>query len=452
MLLQSGRHLVLPWGSVQVEASVSVLIAAASLLVAVFGIYLGRRPSPSSAKDVSADEFGAVQRFLREKRALLESGALAEQRQLQADPEVPLLMRPSWILPRPIPEIEVRLSCDVARMSLSDRNLENARRRAQGSLPAAGGSRNKTPSYSAALEDSGLVPGMFNGHSYRLVGLSVENDATSQSQRQVALSLRRGRYYDGMDTSEVLAYESAARARRAESSRRPKGGTGGICGGPYRKWLGDPFGLEGRAAMLGVNVLTVRRAADRLSFFLHVRSGELAQAMGTTHVVPAGEFQPQADFDELWHSDCRLWHTAAREYAEEFLGLPDAAVQDGSYIEYDKDAPFSVFEAAKSAGKLNVWFLGIGLDPLSWKHEACLVAVWESDAFDAAFGGMVRTNAEGNMLVGRADRGNYTGIEFSERTVRSYSRDESMLPAGRACLVLAWRWRQELGLEPWGRE
>ena len=79
--------------------------------------------------------------------------------------------------------------------------------------------------------------------------------------------------------------------------------------------------------------------------------------MNTTHVVPAGEFQPQSDSLPVWTSDLNLWYTAMREYAEEFLGVAEASGDTGVSIDYGKDEPYAHFDRALLAGHAKLRFL-----------------------------------------------------------------------------------------------
>ena len=72
-----------------------------------------------------------------------------------------------------------------------------------------------------------------NKRSYRLVKV----DATAMgidAPETFNLDFEVARYFDGLDTTDVLAYESARRARRHKR----------VTSGPYRSWLGDPFDLS----------------------------------------------------------------------------------------------------------------------------------------------------------------------------------------------------------------
>jgi hypothetical protein len=141
-----------------------------------------------------------------------------------------------------------------------------------------------------------------------------------------------------------------------------------------------------------------------------------------------------------------------REYGEEFVGV-DFMKFGHTAIDYDTVEPCATLNTLrrKDAG-LRAWFLGVGLYPLTWKPEVLVVCVFDEEAFDAAFPSMVTENDEGRLFVGRArgkKGGQYQGLEFNEAEVQRYRDSDLTLPAARACLELAWRWRAQLGIPDW---
>ncbi|MFI5814070.1 hypothetical protein ACIA7S_24355 [Streptomyces sp. NPDC051643] len=74
------------------------------------------------------------------------------------------------------------------------------------------------------------------------------------------------------------------------------------------------------------------------------------------------------------------------------------------------------------------------------------MCVWDAAAFDEIFAGMGEHNEEGVLVVGARAGDGYRGVPFTAENVLGYAGHPTTLPAGRACLTLAWRWRHELGL------
>jgi hypothetical protein len=65
--------------------------------------------------------------------------------------------------------------------------------------------------------------------------------------------------------------------------------------------------------------------------------------------------------------------------------------------------------AACRQGKIKVFFLGVGLDPLSWKPEILTACIFEGRTFDKIFKGMVTDKVDegtgGFLLAGRKRKG-----------------------------------------------
>lgn len=415
---------------------VNIALGLGGLVVAGVAVWFARAPQRVATRDESTELFIRTNSFLRAERGKLVDRCLTHQSGYQFDIEVPLFTQRGWIPNGPVSMDSVSLSIRAPR---EDEAIGEARRQLLPYWP--GGARERRfSSYSAAVEDLCPPAAWFNGCSYRLLEINVVGpDLAAQTKPDFDLVFSLGHYFDGLDTTEALAFEAAHDELHGKRD---------LSEGKYRGWLESPFRLNQRSALLGVNILTLRVDGDRVGFFLHQRHpARVASAMNTTHVVPAGEFQPQSDSLPVWTSDLNLWYTAMREYAEEFLGVAEASGDTGVSIDYGKDEPYAHFDRALLAGHAKLRFLGIGLDPLSWKPEACLVCIWDAAAFDILFSGMLTDNAEGKLLVGRRNtNGSFYGMDFSEENVLGYAQRSDVLPAGRACLTLAWRWRRELGL------
>ncbi|MEU9397627.1 hypothetical protein AB0D86_47630 [Streptomyces sp. NPDC048324] len=253
---------------------------------------------------------------------------------------------------------------------------------------------------------------------------------------RLSMDVCLSRYFEYQDLGESLLYEAAA--RHLQGSAR-------IFEGPLRQYLGSPFSLSRRCALPGINVVTVRVKDSKAFFFMQTRSIKgVGAAFNSTHVTPAGEFQPHIDALPIRRSDLNLWHTIMREYAEEFLGHPDSSGGSGVVIDYAHDRPFADFEAARRSGMVRVRFLAIGFNPLTWKPEICMACVWDASTFDRIFANMLEENDEGVLVVGsRMTAGGFHGLPFTSENVLGYAHDPSTVPEGRACLSLAWKWRNE---------
>lgn len=272
-------------------------------------------------------------------------------------------------------------------------------------------------SYAEALERIERPALLENRPIYRLLSASL----TAARPR---LELTGGRYFDWVNGGEAIAHELAAvPAGDADSAERLR----------LRHALGHPAELSKRSALSAVTTLTLRvPAAGDPTFVLHWRDpAAVTHAGGLYQVMPVGVFQAAADGEEARARDLDLWRCMAREFHEEFLGgAEDYAAGDYAHWPF-----FAELAAARSAGKLTVWCLGLGADPLTLATDALCVAVFAGDTFDALLGGVVASNAEGRVM---------TGIPFTAGTVDRFTRDEPMQAAGAATLELAWQHRKNL--------
>src|SRR5713101_8930203 len=89
----------------------------------------------------------------------------------------------------------------------------------------------------------------------------------------------------------------------------------------------------------------------------------IAVAGGMLSVMPTGVFQPASITPTHDAADFNLWHNMMREYSEEFLGNPEHD-GDGDPIDYAGAEPFRSLDAARNAGKIRVWCLGVAVDAL----------------------------------------------------------------------------------------
>ncbi len=411
------------------------IVLAAAAVVAAFATWrLAVAPWRSATEEASAERFRSTRRHLKREICKLVPASLAEQDRFRADRELPVLTKEHWIPANPLPLELVSLRLDPA---VDDESLTEAKERVRRLLPFHR-DRHEIRSYSEAVGLYDRPAIWFNGPSYRLLKVCPAEQDQGCGRPGLELTFAAARYFDAQDTSEFLAYEFAE--RNAQERRE-------LTRGAYRRWLSDPFDLGRRCAIPGINSLTVRSTASGSFFFMHHRdASKVGVSMNTDHVAPAGEFQPHNDILPVWQKDLDLWRNAMREYAEEFLGNKDSAGRGGQIINYDRDEPYRQLVAARQRGDVVIKFLGIGLDPVSWKPELAIICIWKSQAFDRIFRKMVEVNPEGLLIVGERKGSGYEGLTFDESNVLGYANRETTLAGGRMCLMLAWRWRHELGI------
>jgi hypothetical protein len=361
------------------------------------------------------------------------------------DLDLPLLTQDGWIPSQPLSLRHVQLELDTAFRT----DFTAARDQTFEYWPEVPG--NPRPSYSQAVGEYDRPTRWYDGRSFRLTDVlvsAVGNGVESGRQGEVKLCFGPGTYFEAFDTCEPLGYEAAKRHEET---------AGATISGRYRESLQNPFILHNRCAVPGINTLTIRRHHKDITFYLHQRT-DVATAIGTTNVVPAGEFQPSGQRSEPVDAELDLRSTVIREYAEEFLGAEEVLTQRQSEVQVDLSRQYPLLNSAVMQGEAKVYYLGLGLYPLTWKPEILLICIFDGPLFDKVFSKMKEEVYEGRqvgdpspkrfpyMLAGK--KGAHPGVRFDEKTVLSYARNPTTLSAARACLTLAWRHRKFLGIEP----
>jgi hypothetical protein len=136
-----------------------------------------------------------------------------------------------------------------------------------------------------------------------------------------------------------------------------------------------------------------------------------------------------------------------REYAEEFLNMDEVRHGRGAPIDYAVQSPFRELQAARAAGLVRPYLLGIGLNAASWKPQILTVCVFNAPAFDDIFAELAPENREGVLEIPTHRRNApapLTGWDFNQRTVQDYLQESSMNPSSKAVLQLAWDHRAAL--------
>jgi hypothetical protein len=343
----------------------------------------------------------------------------------------PLLCREGWVPDAPVPLAGIRLGWD-------DRPVPPAVADPADGLPD--GYR----TYAEAMRAL-APPKVFEDRpSYRLLDADLP-----------VLRFGPARYFDGVNVGEAVAHELAAAAEReraggagepaaaageptakAGESAAGAGGatakagesaggagepTGGVGRLPLRGRVGDPCDLGRRPVLCAITTVTVTVSG---SYVLHRRDpAKVAHAGGLHQVMPVGVFQPLHD------EAPDLWQCMVREYAEEFLGM--AEEYPAGFVQ--EEWPFHrAMTAAREEGRLRAYFLGLGVDPLTFALDLLTVVAVDDDLFGDLFAGLVPVNDEGAVSIAPFDG-----------TV-----PRPMQPAGAAALRLAWRHRAALGLAP----
>ncbi len=349
-----------------------------------------------------------------------------------------LLARPEWLPDEPVelsqPQLRFHDGADATAVVGS--GAESAAVRP---LLDSGGARFAT--YAEAMEALDR-PALFENRSlYRLLGADLRAGFGSGC----GLDLTLGRYFDSVSIGEALAHEFAAAWEPGE----PAAALDRLA---LRAAIGDPCDFSRRPASVAVTTLTLRRSGPgRASFLLHWRDpAKVTNAGGLYQVMPVGIFQPADDNPASVRHDRDLWPGLVREFSEELLGAPEDYVGLGSPVQYERWPFFRKLTDARQAGRLAVWIVGMGVDPLTLVTDILTVAVFEAGLFDELFGaGLVSVNSEGRVITdSEADSPAGTvGFALDEPAVARFSGpagDKPMQASGAAVLRLAWRYRDSL--------
>jgi hypothetical protein len=363
-----------------------------------------------------------------------------------------LLARPEWRPARPVPLEQVRLTWRPGPAGTVIDSVQPAGSEGVRPLRDDG---TRFGSYADALAALSPPRLLENRTCYRL--LEAGTPAAG-----AALTFGANRYFDLINVSEAVAHETAARVFALQddgdgvAGRDAVGGPGAAAVWPaaaaplsvrelpLRSAIGDPLDLARRSVTTGIATLILRRdrAAGSAQMFLHWRDpGSVAVNGGLYQVAPAGMFQPSHEAEWNLANDLGLWEAIAREASEELLGTGEDYGSGSAPIDYPRWPFFAALTAARQAGMLRGYWLGVGADPLTLDVDLLTVLVFDASFFDAEFAGLVAANDEGRILTGAGAAGREVGIEFSTANVERFTRAEAMQPAGAALLRLAWQHR-----------
>ncbi|MFI5782646.1 helix-turn-helix domain-containing protein [Nocardia sp. NPDC051570] len=388
-----------------------------------FGL-LGAPDEAQQELDDVVTEWRLVRQTLNRNRHMLTAAAA----RLYWDPiqieGTTCISQPGWMAPTPVDLDSICLDFDT---EAKDPTLNGAETASEPYRPPRSNGM-RYGRYSQAVRAI-AQPALFeNRTSYRLLDVSFEANGGRMSYGLTT-------YFDMVDVCEVIAHETAA-AWIANGGEKLE-----MNDLPFRSLVGNLFDASRRPILPSINTLTVRRAPDGDTFFLHRRgSTTVTLAAGLSHIVPAGVFQPAAIGHANVMRDFSLWRNMIREFSEEFLDAPEHDGSSGTPVDYDIK-PFRTLTEGRRDGKVQAWCFGIGMDPLAPAGEILTTVVIDSEIFDAAFAGMVERNAEGEIYP--SDDGTI-GIRWTPSNVRRALNHEPLAAAAAACIALTWKYRSVL--------
>jgi hypothetical protein len=330
----------------------------------------------------------------------------------------PLLAAPSWRPTAPVPLTDIRL--EFRAEPEPPRSATATVARVAPSLLPRRPDGTRYGRFSEAIGDL-AAPAVFeNRPVYRPIAAGLSGDDPH-------LTFTRGRFFDGVDVGGAVAHEYAA--ARLPSGGEPRESQPGEL--RLRDALGDPCDLTARPATMAIAALTLRydRATRTASFPLHFRDpARVSHAGGMIQVIPVGIFQPSGEAAWNEANDFDLWRGMVREYAEELLGEDEDHGSETSPIDYDGWPLAGRMSAARDAGRIRAYCLGLGTDPLTFAMDLLTVVVIDAGVYDELFGATVASNAEGSVLPPRP---------LDKRCVADLIARHPVQAAGEALLTLA---------------
>jgi hypothetical protein len=386
----------------------------------------GDRPSPDAAVEASQTHWRQARQYL------IESGiGLAARTADLYDPalrveHVPAISTAAWLPNGPVPLEKLALDWDDTSRKPRITGLE-AEARPTLPLRAPGHAFTR---YTAAIRYL-RKPALFeNRHSYRLTGIEW-----SEGAGRMAFGLAT--FFDKLDVSEPLGHEAAAAELAGHLDWQHL---------PFRGLVSDPFDLSARIVNPGISTLTIRRnTADGTGTFFLLRRDPTQVTNGRHYsLLPAGEFQPASISPQSITTDLDIWRNMVREYAEEMLGQPEHDGSSGVPVDYEIWPFYRDMTAARAAGTVRPYALGVILDALSLNASIATATVVDDTVFDELFRDLVARNPEGEVVFSLDNNKSIRGLPFDEETVKRLTTREPLGQTSAACLTLAWRHRAEL--------
>ena len=422
--------------------------ASAATIIGVAITYLafrkGRSPSNLAHAAATGAAFAEVRSYLEHERPSLTAAAANGWSTRWAAPaslrylSTAFYTVQEWIPIHPLPIARINVSFEPTDLVSWSRSPFWPK---QSLLPStARGVRHER--YSEAYETvCHPTPEQFHdGLSYRLTGCDLRGS-------HPALRFGLARFSDFFDICEGQAHQFAERrighAGRSRHASHELVGRLRQVSGNLASRAADPFNLAQRPVPLGISTLTLRRTGAGVTFYLHDRSlTHVASAGGMIHLLPAGLFQPGSRSSPDLKRDCSLVRNIAREYGEELLSVEEARGETAVSTDWLTEGPLAGFAASLDEGRLRIWCLGMGLDPLTLWCDMMTVAVFDDELFCRWFP-TLKPNYEGTV-AGVAKGDQVMGHPFTESSVSAFLDDRRIAPVAAACLKSAWEQRHQL--------
>lgn len=275
---------------------------------------------------------------------------------------------------------------------------------------------------------------LFNGKLYALE--SFQGDV---NQGNLAVTVKNGGYFDLLDTCEYLVYEMSY-VRKIKRKKPPYSlkKSAMFSQLPCRTKQANVFALENRFAGIGVNNATILYHVEmpedprnpegpkvkRPILLLHHRSGQVAEGIGSIHVVPAGSYQP-VGVDLRSPFNVQMANTVYREFGEELLNI------DEFFHLGDEEVLEEQYKRWK------VILLGMGFEPLNTKVEVMTAMKIDMDDVEnrRMFGNQYTLNGLIDFFSNNYE-GTLTLVPLDKKTLHQYQTDPRMTQSGKEILSI----------------
>ncbi len=358
-------------------------------------------------------EFLKVRQFLKAKRSQLTKDILMFYKNRNIPINFGLLVANEWLIDTPIP-------IDKVRLNLISNNNDKFLLKRNKVLPYSNG-RTVCESYSEAINLFDRPDTFDDRVQYRLLDFIVINDSVTFD-----FSKTKASYFDKINYGGLLEYEF--------TTLKVLGNTQNSNNNKMRLKIKNPCKPFNQIKVLtGISTLTLLKKNDSFRFLMHQRGKrEVGFAMGTSHVIPAGEFQPSNISPMSFNDDFSLWLNIMREYAEEIGLMEEHDGTSGTPFNYSKE-PFNIMENEKLKGNIKPLLFGFGLDPLSLQGEILTVVIFNYNTFAKIFPNIITQNTEGKVIT---EDGTW-GMPFTKKNVTSFL-NSNMIPSGQFLLETAF--------------
>lgn len=199
----------------------------------------------------------------------------------------------------------------------------------------------------------------------------------------------------------------------------------------------DPFVLSNRNASIGICTMLIALEGNHSLFYIHERghgkaTAQTAEAQNTTHVVPAGTFQPRNEL--FFRPELSFYTNILREFSEELLGAEEfneTTQHEGHLLDNDY---IKRIDQVIMSGRGRVYYLGMGLDCINTKPEVYSALVLDRKTLKEEFPQFL-DNFEGKHAPMPFTQ-NFLDAYVNRRDFGYGADGRCLLPAGEACLRL----------------